>query len=187
MSPDFLELSVQFSRSVVSDSLWPHELQNARPPCPSPTPGVNPDSRPLSQPRLTSIESVMPSSHLILCHPVLLLPPVPPSIRVFFNESALLTAIYRGIYTWNGMILGICFRIIQQWWSVGVRGEGRVERSNRTGHRLIKLSKAWYWSHWGSFYYSSTFIYMSFSITKNEKIDWKRESKKINSLKEYLI
>uniref|UniRef100_A0AC11EQG8 Uncharacterized protein n=1 Tax=Ovis aries TaxID=9940 RepID=A0AC11EQG8_SHEEP len=36
-----------------------------------------------------SIESVMPSSHLILCHPLLLLPPIPPSIRVFSNESAL--------------------------------------------------------------------------------------------------
>ena len=33
--------SVQFSHSVVSDSLWPHELQHARPPCPSPTPGVH--------------------------------------------------------------------------------------------------------------------------------------------------
>ena len=41
--------SVQFSRSVVSDSLRPHELQHARPPCPSPTPGVHPDSCPLSQ------------------------------------------------------------------------------------------------------------------------------------------
>ena len=37
--------------------------------------------------KLTSIESVMPSSHLILCHPLLLLPPIPPSIRVFSNES----------------------------------------------------------------------------------------------------
>ena len=37
--------------------------------------------------RLTSIELVMPSSHLILCHPLLLLPPIPPSIRVFSNES----------------------------------------------------------------------------------------------------
>ena len=41
-----------------------------------------------SSPKLTSIESVMPSSHLILCHP-LLLPPIPPIIRVFSNESAL--------------------------------------------------------------------------------------------------
>ena len=39
--------------------------------------------------KLMCIESVMPSSHLILCHPLLLLPPVPPSIRVFSNESTL--------------------------------------------------------------------------------------------------
>ena len=39
--------------------------------------------------RLTSIESLMPSSHLILCRPLLLLPPIPPSIRVFSNESTL--------------------------------------------------------------------------------------------------
>ena len=39
--------------------------------------------------RLTTIESVMPSSHLILCHPFFLLPPIPPSIRVFSNESTL--------------------------------------------------------------------------------------------------
>ena len=39
--------------------------------------------------KLMSIESVMPSSHLILCHPLPLLPPIPPSIRVFSNESAL--------------------------------------------------------------------------------------------------
>ena len=39
--------------------------------------------------RLTSIESVMPSSHLILCHPLFLLPPIPPSNRVFSNESTL--------------------------------------------------------------------------------------------------
>ena len=72
--------SVQFSRSVVSDSLWPHELQHARPPCPSPTPGVYPNSCP---------SSVMPSGHLILCRPLLLLPPIPPSIRVFSIESTL--------------------------------------------------------------------------------------------------
>ena len=41
-------LSVQFSRSVVSNSLWPHEPQHARPPCPSPTPGVHPNPCPLS-------------------------------------------------------------------------------------------------------------------------------------------
>ena len=40
--------SVQFSHSVMSDSLWPHELQHARPPCPSPNPGVHPNSCPSS-------------------------------------------------------------------------------------------------------------------------------------------
>ena len=73
--------SVQFSHSVVSNSLRPHRLQHTRPPCPSPTPRVHWDS--------TSIESVMPSSHLILCHPLLLLPSIFPSIRVFSNESTL--------------------------------------------------------------------------------------------------
>ena len=73
--------SVQFSRSIVVDSLWPHELQHARPPCPSPTPRVYPNPM--------SIESVMPSSHLILYRPLLLLPPILPSIRVFPNESTL--------------------------------------------------------------------------------------------------
>ena len=55
--------SVQFSRSVVSDSLRPRELQHARPPCPSQTPGVHPDSRPSSQwchPAISS--SVVPFS-----------------------------------------------------------------------------------------------------------------------------
>ena len=45
----YVYLSVQFSRSVVSDSLQPHESQHAKPPCPSPTPGGHSDSRPLSQ------------------------------------------------------------------------------------------------------------------------------------------
>ena len=43
-----------------------------------------------SLPKPMSIDSVMPSNHLILCHPLLLLPPIPPSIRVFSNESTLL-------------------------------------------------------------------------------------------------
>ena len=73
--------SVQFSCSVVSASLRPHESQHTSPPCPSPTPGVHSNS-------FMSIKSVMPSSHLILCC-LLLLPPIPPSIRVLSNESTL--------------------------------------------------------------------------------------------------
>ena len=49
--------SVQFSRSVMSDCLRPHESQHARPPCPSPTPGVHSDSRPSSQWRHPAISS----------------------------------------------------------------------------------------------------------------------------------
>ena len=53
------------------------------------TPGLPEFTNSQSSLRLTSIESVMPSSHLILCHPLLLLPPIPPSIRVFSNDSTL--------------------------------------------------------------------------------------------------
>ena len=71
--------SVQFSRSVVSESLRPHESQHARPPCPT-------ISR--SSLKLISIELVMPSNQSVLRRP-LLLPSVFPSIRVFSNESVL--------------------------------------------------------------------------------------------------
>ena len=73
--------SDQISGSVVSDSLRPHELQHARPPCPSPTPGVHPDSRPSSQ----------------WCHPAILSSVVPfsscpqslPASDSFSSESTL--------------------------------------------------------------------------------------------------
>ena len=53
------------------------------------TPGLLSNTNPQSPPKLMSIESVMPSNHLILCHPLLLLLSILPSIRVFSNESAL--------------------------------------------------------------------------------------------------
>ena len=67
--------SIEFSCSVMSDSLQPHELQHARLPCASPTSGAY------------SIESVMPSNQLILCRLLLLQPSIFPSIRVFSSES----------------------------------------------------------------------------------------------------
>ena len=81
----YLKLSIvlqdkyyQFSSVVQSClTLQPHESQHARPPCPSPTPGVYLSSCPSSQ------------WYNILCRPLLLLPPIPPSIRVFSNESTL--------------------------------------------------------------------------------------------------
>ena len=72
--------SVQFSHSVMSDSLQPHGLQ-----CQAALSITN--SWGLL--KLTSIQSVMPSNHLILCPPLLLPPPIIPSIRVFSNESVL--------------------------------------------------------------------------------------------------
>ena len=65
----------------MSDSLRHHELKHARLPCLSPTPGA--------LLRLISIESVMPSNHLILCHLLLLPLSIFPSIRVFSKESVL--------------------------------------------------------------------------------------------------
>ena len=73
-------ISVQFSHSVMSDSLWPHGLQHAR---------LLIHHQLLELVKLMSIELVMPSSHLILCRPLLLLLSIFPSIRVFSNESVL--------------------------------------------------------------------------------------------------
>ena len=76
--------SVQFSHSVVSNSLRSHELQHAKA---SLSITISRSSL-----KLTSIESMMPFSHLILCRPHFLLPPIPPSIRVFSSESTLRTS-----------------------------------------------------------------------------------------------
>ena len=69
--------SVQFSHSVMSDSLRPHESQHARPPCPSPTPGVHPDSRSSSQ----------------WCHPT-------TSSSVLPFSSCLQSFQYQGLFKW---------------------------------------------------------------------------------------
>ena len=71
--------SVQFTCSVLSNSLWPHGLQHPRPPCPSPTPEVY-------STHIHLVGDAIQLSHP--CHP-LLLPSILPSIKVFSNESAL--------------------------------------------------------------------------------------------------
>ena len=80
----YMEYSVQFNQSVVSDSLWPHELQHTRPPCPSPTPGVHPNSCASSwwcHPAISS--SVIPFSSC------------PQSLYgILFNHKKLNSAIY---------------------------------------------------------------------------------------------
>ena len=77
-SNKFLPFLVQFSRSVISDSLQPHKPQHAKPFCPSPTPRVHPNPCPSSW-----------WCHPTICCPLFIRPPIPPSIRVFSNESAL--------------------------------------------------------------------------------------------------
>ena len=72
----------QFSRSVVFDSLEPMNHS---------TPGLPVHHQLPEFTQIMSVKSVMPSSHLTLCRPLLLLPPIPPSIRVFSNESTLRT------------------------------------------------------------------------------------------------
>ena len=72
--------SVQFSSSVMSDSATPWTVAHQ---------ASLSNTNPQSLLKLMSIESVMPSSHLILCCPLLLLPSIFPSIRVFSNESVL--------------------------------------------------------------------------------------------------
>ena len=73
--------SVQFSHSVMSDYLRPHKSQHTRPPCPSPTPGVHSDS--FTQSSQWCHPAISSSC------PLLLLPPIPPSIRVLSSESTL--------------------------------------------------------------------------------------------------
>ena len=83
-------MKTQHCASAVSNSLWPHGQHHTRLPCPS-----------LSQSllKLMSIELMMPSNHLILCHLLLILPSIFPRIRIFSNESAL--CIIRWSKYWN--------------------------------------------------------------------------------------
>ena len=93
--------SVQFSHSVVSDSLWPHELQHARPPCSSPTPGVHWDSRPSSQwchPAISS--SVVPFSSC---------PQSLPASESFPMSQLLLTLFTENYIFYNSHITNIIF------------------------------------------------------------------------------
>ena len=103
--------SVQFSRSVVPSSLRSHELKHSRPPCPTPTPGVHPDSRPSSQWCHSSISSsVVPFSSW---------PPIPPSIRVFSNES---TLPIRWPKYWNFSFTSVLLMNTQDWSPLGWTG-----------------------------------------------------------------
>ena len=80
--------SVQFSRSVVSDSLRPHKSQHARPPCPSPSPGVHSDSRPSSQ----------------WCHPAISSSVIPFSSCPNPSQHQ---SLFQWVNTWDGQSTGV--------------------------------------------------------------------------------
>ena len=84
------KIPVHFSHSVVSNSLWPHGLQHSRPPCPSPTPGVYPNSCPLSR----------------WCHPTTSSSVVPFSscLKSFPTSGAFQSSQF---FTWGGQSIGV--------------------------------------------------------------------------------
>ena len=102
---------IQFIHSVMYDSLQPHGLQHARPPCPSPSPGVYWDPM--------FIESAMPSNHLILCHPLLLPPSSFPASGSFLMSQ---------FFTSGGQSIGVSDSAsvlqmnIQDWCPLGWTG-----------------------------------------------------------------
>ena len=104
-------MSLLFSHQGMSDSLRPLGLQHARLHCPSPSPRVCPNSCPF--------RSVMPSNHLILCHPLLLLPSIFTSITVFSNESALHI---RWPKYWISASASVLPMSIQGWFPLGLTG-----------------------------------------------------------------
>ena len=104
-------ISVQFSRSVMSDSLRPHESQHTRPPCPSPTPGVHPNSCPSSQ-----------WCHLAISSSVVPFSSCPQSLPA--SESSPMSQ----LFTWGGQSIGVSASTsvlpmnTQDWSSLGWTG-----------------------------------------------------------------
>ena len=111
LSKTILCFQFHFSHSVVSDSLRPHESQHAKPSLSV--------TKSWSSLKFTSIESVMPSTHLILYHPLLFLPPITPSISLFI------------IGGWNAKVR------IQE--IPGVTGKFGFGVQNEAGQRLTKF------------------------------------------------
>ena len=127
--------SVQFSRSVVSDSLRPHELQHARPPCPSPTPGACSNSYPLSW----------------WCHPTMSSSVVPFSSRLqsfpasgFFPMSQFFASSSQSI----GVSASVLPMNIQDWFSLGWTGVSLWSRRDSQESPVYvwrRVQHAWGW------------------------------------------
>ena len=90
--------------------------------------------------RLMSIESVMPSNHLILCHPLFLLPSIIPSIRVFSNESALCIR-WSKYWSFSFNIIGVLPMNIQDWFSLG--WTGWISLQSKGLSKVLSSTTAW--------------------------------------------
>ena len=129
-------LLLLFSRQVISNSLWPHGLYS--------TPGSSVPIISQSLLKLMSIESVMPSNHLILYLPLLLLPSIFPSISIFSNE---LTLCIRWPKYWSFSFSNSRSSNIQGWFPLGLTGlialqsKGLSRVFSRNSH---KKSKFWF-------------------------------------------
>ena len=119
---------VQFSHSVTSNSLWSHGLQYTRLPCPSPTPGAYSNSCPSSW--------WMPSNHLILYCPLLLLPSIFPSIRVFSNELESSGQCIEALASASALPINI-----QDWFPLGLTG--LISLQSRGLSRVFSSTTVW--------------------------------------------
>ena len=127
---------VQFNCSVVSDSLWPHGLQHARPPCPSPTPGVYSNSCPLSW----------------WCHPTISSSVVPfSSCLQSFPASGSFPVSH--LFASGGQSVGVSASAsvlsmnIQGWFSLGLTGSFRIDLLSAKG-TLSSFIQHCNWKHW---------------------------------------
>ena len=148
--------SVQFSCSVVSDSLWPHEPQHTRPPCPSPTPGVHTNPCPLSRwchPTISS--SVIPLSSCPQCFPGL----------GSFHMSQLFTS--------GGQSIGVSASISvlpmnTQDWSP-LEWTGWISLQSKGLSRVFSNITVQKHQFWGAQLYSSNSSALNFIVPKNSK------------------
>ena len=111
---------VQFSHSVVSDSLWPHELQHTRPPCPSPTPRVHSNSRPLSR----------------WCHPAISSSVVPFSSCPQFLPASESFPISQ-LFSWGGQSTGVS--ALASFLPKNTQGRSRIVAPKRQQHDPRKV------------------------------------------------
>ena len=131
--------------------------------------------------RLMSIESVMPSSHLILCCPLLLLPPIPPSIRVFYNESTLHIK-WPKYWSFSFSIspsseyLGlISFRIDWLWCWEGLRAGGESDDRGWDGWMASWTQWTWVWVNSGRWWWTGRLGVLRFMGSQRVGHDWETE------------